>query len=293
MQTNGFRAGATLGDILFGKSDGSAYQDQLGKNYETQGLMHKRDKLMEEAGIARAMNLSRGVVNADLVRRVMSGDLDAQAEMGAATWQAGRTPNMSNFTRGLGDLQEQDFLRKASVAAGLGDMQGTQAMMAGAGDLQKMNDIKGGYQFNPLEVGGDAVALEGELAKIGKTNADAALVDAKRTNPALYRAPPKGAPEPVEPSTAEAILAKIEEKDGKLPPAQRAAMYEGLVTGREFLQKVPTLGEGADAGSRPSEADVLKAISDGRRAIASGRISRAEAKQRLIDAGMPTAAGRL
>lgn len=128
-----FKAGAALGDILFGKEDPRAYADQLGRNASAQESMEKarRERLrrIAQEGLQSA-------IKADPVLGARS-DL-AYSILGQAEGQ----PNLSTYTGGLGDLGDLAI-----------DTQREEALKAG--DLRRVNQLtalKADKNYEPVVV---------------------------------------------------------------------------------------------------------------------------------------------
>lgn len=171
----GFRTGSILGDIVFGKSDGSAYQDQLGKNYQTQRAQHMRDKAMEEASRERSKNLARATVTPELLQRAQAGDPRALAEIGAGVLGSAETMNLRNFTGGADDILKSNYRQAAVERATLGDLTGANAQLFGVknGPVE-INKVVAGQQFNPYDDGGEVTMTPLGTATAELANARAA-----------------------------------------------------------------------------------------------------------------------
>ena len=168
----GQNIGSVLGDLFTGKSrePGAAYYDQLKQNYGILGEKNRADKLFEEAGLARDRNVARAALTPELMAGFQSDDAVSNAKLMAAILRANDNPNLTQYTAGALDNQELGFRQNARDAAlpELGAINGNLAGLAN-GPLT-VNTIEDGYQLNPLELGGAAIATPGKVADIRKTN---------------------------------------------------------------------------------------------------------------------------
>ncbi len=156
-----------------------------------------------------------------------------------------------------------------------------------AGDMKRMNAVTavlGDKQYEPLELGAggkavfDPVLGDTTLTPLGEADVDSqnALTQQRVV-------------------TGEAATIRANAAAGR--EAAHADVYRRTDPNRPRSTgghgKHPTLGEAAPATRAWSAAEVQQAISDARKAIASGRITREAAQKRLLDAGLGHAAGAL
>lgn len=174
---NGFRTGAILGDLVFGKPDGKVYGEQMERNMRTA-------KLMEEARNARSRNLAMD----EMTPEKFAAAYGVTPEIGALLSSATRTQDSANLNiLGATPLAMQEYqMRKDALESGrpvLGDMNANLAAIAGK--PVEVNTIDNGYQLNKYEVGGEALPTLGEItdaeltrAKVGTEGARAGQLDA-------------------------------------------------------------------------------------------------------------------
>lgn len=297
MPNNPYSGFAALGDLVTGGASREAeanYPKYLKESADGYSALDK-------AAIIRAQRIARdnlpaavrasGVAHPDLATSILS----------MATGQ----PNLGTLTDGLGDLADQEMDRQALEALQAGDLARAQRLSAvktdkilptlGAGGKAVFTPVTGDVAMTPL---GDA-AIDADEALAAQRHASAGAADARAER---SRRPTPAKPSPIQARAATLAddVAIIESQIGRPMTAEERARY--LQTGKFIDVRAKPLGEseaGAIGGTvtparaHPAEADVLQAIQDARRAIATGRITKEAARQRLIEAGMPNAAGRL
>lgn len=266
----GFRAGSILGDMIFGKPDGKVYGDQMERNMRTA-------KLMEEARNARSRNLAMD----EITPEKFAAAYGVSPELGSLLSSATRSQDSANLNvlgATPGDMQEY-AMRKAVAEEGLPVLGAVNANLAAIdGKPLKVNAIDAGYQLNPYEAGGEAVPMLGEItdaeltrAKVGVQGALGDKYEAQAASGGFAPRAPGGrggGSAKRSASASKQIVATLEKEMGrKLEVATK---------------KDPAV-----------EAAATQALKDARAAVATGRITKEEARKRLVAAGFKNTAARL
>ena len=290
---NGYEGFAKLGDVLLGGPQARA-QANAPKYYEEAARAnragHDALKALEEARIATAQRIAReNLPKAIAGDAALAGHGDlASAILGMSTGQ----PNLGTFTEGLADLSDMEIDRQIREKLDAGDVAGAQRLSAVKTDkVLPSLEAAGKVVFTPVT--GDIVTTPLGDAEIG---ADQALVTQRQAAASrdLARADLYGRTDPNKPrATGGKLGFQVEQIEADLGRDLTPRELQDLAAGKLDIQ-VP-LGdvEPAAPPSGVSEAEVLQAIKDARAAIATGRITREEARKRLIAAGMTNAAGRI
>lgn len=258
---------AELGALLGGGRDNGskAYADQQRRNALAADAMfqarQERAKAMAREGLAEAV---RGVYTDP-----------AQAALVGAVLGSASTPNLGNLST-FEDPAARALYAERQAAFDAGDFKRMNAVTAVLGDKQ----------YEPLELGAggkavfDPVLGDATLTPLGEAEVDA-------TNALTQQRVVSG-----EAATTRANAAAGRE-------AAHADLYRRTDpnrprnTGGHGKPKAGTLGDAAPATRAWSAAEVQQAISDARKAISTGRITREAAQKRLLDAGLGHAAGVL
>jgi hypothetical protein len=312
----GYDGFAALGDAIAGgprRRAEDAYPARLKQNFDAFDALN-------QARISRAQANARERMTPDMVARALAGDPAAVGELGATTMSmASGQPNLSTFTGGLKDLGDIELQRQQVAAADAGDTARLNRLTAVAGDkLIEQTKISDGIAFDPLgtpdqalvvtPLGEATIAQKGALGDAATTRAGAASTQAQARaslyntqaaaggwKPGSGKAPPTAAEQEAKLAFLMAEAGRHAEKRGndwadawlrnemakagfEVEPAQDVATPSGV--------RVP-------ATRAWSQAEVQQAITDARRAISTGRITKEEARKRLHDAGLTNAAGRL
>ena len=332
-----YQGGQALGEAIFGGRrngvESDVFLDRVRLNHSVKKSEFDAARAMEEAGLSRVLRIAHESIKAADIEAAQSGDKAAQARLGEAVLRSSRNPNLRNITGGFADFDAAGYRRAAVERATLGDMAGANAQLVGlaTGPL-KVNAIDGGYQLNPYEVGGAAVATPGELANVALRQARVGTEGARQgelgARAELSRvkaaaggfAPSRTGGRGKELSPAEAatkqqwILAQANKKIADGEPAEFVEAWianEMVKAGMEPEPAVdvapPTsmrwieggeetvvpLGQVAAAKAPAREAEAAQALKDARAAIATGRITTEEARKRLVAAGFKNVAARL
>ena len=293
---NGYEGFATLGDILTGgpghraEAKAPGYMKEAADGYSA----------LDRAAILRAQRIAR-----DNLPAAIAGDPAMATHGGLATAILGMAtgqPNLNTYTGGLKDLGDIELDRQIQTKLEAGDLKGAQTLSAVKTDKVLPTLGAGGKAvFTPL--GGDV-----ELTPLGESDlgADAALIEQRQASAAKSNRPPaekpiKHSPIATRAATLDEDLGIIESEIGRpLTPAERATYLQG---GKIKLSDTSApLGEPEPStaihphkpASRAfSQDEVQQAINDARRAISLGKLTKEQAAQRLRDAGLDHAAGRL
>ncbi|GAB2619832.1 hypothetical protein [Novilysobacter erysipheiresistens] len=187
-----FELGAQIGNALAGglQSDGSAYVDQLGDNYDAQRKGYSRDKAMQDARRARSL----AMIDAVRAEKRQTGYRQALIDVGMSPEQAalGDIILGSNTTANMSQLGEgqrpgyYDLTNLANEALVLGDIPAANRFNAGAvGDeFQPTIELGGAYINSGADVvaGDPYVPTAGTLGDLQRDEAaaQASLIRANR-----------------------------------------------------------------------------------------------------------------
>lgn len=290
-----YQGGAALGDILFGGRDrgnSDVFLKRLRENYTTQ-------KAMEEASTSQIQRIARESQTAETVAKATGLPL-GQAAMIANALRSQQSMNLN--TAGVTPLQMQEHgLRSTAVEALTPDLgAGNAALAAIDGKPLKRNDIDSGYQLDPYAVGGTATPTGLQLEREGTERAKQGELG-ERANLSRVKAAGGGfAPSRAgggggggkgrSPSAAKAIIGTLEKEMGRKLTADEV---DTIYAGGDFKFDEPALGEVATKTDPARQAEVMQALKDARAAVATGKITKEEARKRLIAAGYKNIAARL
>lgn len=204
---DGFRA---LGEVLGGARDQSVYDQALKGAYQTEGALQQARRQRALALIDASRADARSAVTTDLVGRALSGDVAAQAELGAQVLGSNQTMNLGQ----LGKFQQPHYGEAQNIRFEglLGDTpdvaRANRATAFVEGEDYQPTRVLGGA-FVPDAMGIDdihAVPTPQTLANIQATErrADAAVARANR--PPAPRSNP-GRP-PTSAQVEDAVLAQ-------------------------------------------------------------------------------------
>ena len=277
-----------------GNSD--AFLSQLQANYTTQ-------QAMDKAANERAMRLARESITADLARRAAAGDLDAQAELGAATLRTARTPSYRDFAGGTEGMFKLGQRRLAAEAVERGELGAANAALIPIANAPvTMNQVQGGYQVNRIDPDAAPVPLGTAQAQIAQRNASAAssYARAERT-----RAMPLGSPRGADLVAERAAQVEAIEADlgHPLTEDQRTQFFANgrLTAPRETQRRAPQSAAPKPQTQQARQRAGLNALNeDNREAFAaaltaykSGKMSKQQAISRLRAGGATAAADLL
>ena len=291
--TTPYQGGRALGEIVFGGREGGnsdVFLKRLRENYTTQ-------RAMDEAASSQIQRIAREAITAADIEAARKGDMAAQARLGEAALRTADTPNLRNVTGGFNDFDAAGYKRAAVEKAGLGDLAGANAELFGlAKGPLKVNEIDSGYQLNPYEVDGEATPTATENAKIGELGARADVSRAKAAAGGFAPRASRGGGGGTDKRSASEANAMIKafEKQMKRPlsPKEIEAIYDG---GDVVFREPTTLGSAAEKSvvDPARQAEAAQALKDARAAVSTGRITKEEARKRLVAAGFKNTAARL
>jgi hypothetical protein len=276
---------------------------------------------LAKAARARSMAMAHANITPEAMQALMTGG-DGQYGTMAAIAAASANPDL----RRLGDFQRPqyaalelerqeamrsgNFKRMNAITSVLGDDPHKPYDVEAAGKLV-FDPVTGETVTTPLgqsAMSVDAARVRRADASAGASNARAGVYGAQAAaggwKPSAPRAP-KTLTEPEANAKIDWIMAQATKKAQKESPEfveawiQNEMVKAGLqplppadfsgVTGAATT--VPVLG--GDMPASPAIDEEAQALADAQRAIATGRITKEEARQRLLAAGLTGAAGRL
>ncbi|GAB1407665.1 hypothetical protein MASR1M8_15840 [Thermomonas brevis] len=226
-QRNSMEGWAALGQMIGGIG---RERPMSNENLQRIGIHGDNAWKMARAQRAEGINAAVGQITSDLMQRALGGDQEALGTLGALTMQGNENPTLSDFTGGLGHLQQYGLRQRAEaeLAPTLGA--GQAALAALGGKPLKVNQVQGGYQLNPYDASGavnptdlQAARTATEAAKAGSYRA---LGDVRSVQAAAGGWKPGGGGRSA--SAAKAIIAALEgDMRRKLTPQEVETVYAG------------------------------------------------------------------
>ena len=295
---------ATLGDIITGGSRREAEANYPKYLAEAAGY----GKALDVAAQERAKRLARDVVGEKYRAWAASQGLSPEAADLGATYATGGNMNLNTQIAGSERLQDMGFDRLIDEALQAGDQKRAQQLSAvktdkilptlEAGGKAVFTPVTGGVELTNL--GDAAIGAENALAE---QRAAAGRLSNVKANAGGFapRAPHSGGggSRGRSASEAKAIIGALQKQMNRpLTPDEIATIYSG---GDFNFQDAPggSLGDAAPGNALPAGVsqehydEVGQALKDARAAVATGRITKEEARQRLIKAGYKASAARL
>ncbi|WP_374607270.1 hypothetical protein [Thermomonas sp.] len=307
MPTELFTAGSKIGGTILGdpERERQVYDNAFGSRVS-------RERSLAEARLAQARHLANSARTVDMVRKGL-GVSEERAVLFHNILGSMDEGDLRPLGATLGDLQARDF-RQMAVDALTPEMgAGNAALAALDGKPLKWTAVDGGHVVRPYAPLGSPTPTDLTTARIEQLDAQR---DRARRPPAAVQQMEwqvDAIQDEIGRNLTGQELADLKANklnlrigaDGKtLPPLGREVVALPPL-GRTTVaaaSELPPLGSGANDSpgntrsayrAERTKEDGLQALADARRAIATGRISKDKARQRLVDAGFVNVAGRL